>query len=267
MRNQGQIAIITLFSLAVFVVISGSIVTQIVFEQKKAVLEEKSRQAYYAAESGIENALQEIIESGEVGTSTLQVGDAGVDIVTESGGGGTTFEVPNQLYPGDSYYLNLSGYTSNQLRICWDKSETGIVASYFYNNASNFLRTNTYAINSQGSNNISGATGSLTAVNGCNLEGTVYYTDLSLPVGTPAYLLVWVAYQDGVQVAFEALGGSTFIAQNTIITSTAEVTENQETVARELKYSVSRTSSGSLTYPPAWLTVPIFAEGGISYGE
>jgi hypothetical protein len=268
-KQKGQIAIISLFSIAVLTIIGGSIVTQVVFEQKKAVLEEKNRQAYYAAESGIENALQEIINSGDISTTTLTVGQAQVGIESASIGGGSSYLVPTKLYSGESSYLNLQGYNSGDaVRVCWDKAGTGIIVTYFYLDGSGVLRSNHYALNSLGSVNITGGVASSRTTSGmCGIAGTVYYADLGLPTGTPAYMLTWIAYQDEVQLAFGALGTSNFIDQSKIITSTAEISEVEGGVTRELKYSVSRTASGSFIYPPSWLTVPLYAESGITYAN
>ena len=267
MKQQGQIAIITLFSLAVFVVIGGSIVTQIVFEQKKAVLEEKSRQAYYAAESGIENALQGIINNTEI-NENFDIGEAAVIVDAVPEGASESYVVPTQLYPGESFYLNLNDYLGESLTICWDKNSTGIVATYFYRNGTGVMESNTYAANSLLVNNfieITNADLATTIDNGCGLSGTVNAYDLILPIGDPAYLLVWVAYQDSVQLGFAAEAGQQLPAQNTIITSTAKVSENNDSLTRELKYSVSQVGADAINYPPVWLTVPVYAEGGVTY--
>lgn len=267
MKQQGQIAIITLFSLAVFVVIGGSIVTQIVFEQKKAVLEEKSRQAYYAAESGIENALQGIINNTEI-NENFDIGEAAVIVDAVPEGASESYVVPTQLYPGESFYLNLNDYLGESLTICWDKNSTGIVATYFYRNGTGVMESNTYAANSLLVNNlieITNADSATTIDNGCGLSGTVNAYDLILPTGDPAYLLVWVAYQDSVQLGFAAGAGQQLPAQNTIITSTAKVSENNDSLTRELKYSVSQVGADAINYPPVWLTVPVYAEGGVTY--
>ncbi len=274
MRKQyGQIAIITLFSLAVFVVIGGSIVTQIIFEQKKAVLEEKSRQAYYAAESGIEKALQELINTGKLEAAQISVGKADVSIEVNTSNGGHYFSVPVSLSSGESYFLNLQNYDSNRLRVCWDKSETGLIFSYFFRDGANVLHSESYAVNSQGSSNqyLANTPSSLRSSDGvCNLQGNVYYSDLNLPSGEPAYLLAWIIYQDGVQVAFEALDGADIIDQYTVITSTGKVAEgvgsnNDGNVIREVKYAISISGGNTFVYPPAWLTVPVYAEGGVTY--
>jgi hypothetical protein len=266
MKKQGQIAIITLFSLTIFAVIGGSIVTQVVYEQKNSILQEKSRQAYYAAESGIESALQEVVENGKVDIETLDVGTAGVKISSATQEGGATYVVPGPLHAGSSYYLNLDGYSSgtNQIRICWDKADTGMIISYFYESGGSLL-ANTYAYNSLGSSNLTNATASISGNNQCGLLGQTYYANLTLPVGTPKYLLVWVAYQDNVEVGFQGLGGGTIEEQGTIITSTANVSESDDQIARQLKYAVSRTAANEYLYPPAWLTVPVYAGGEVTY--
>lgn len=267
MKNKGQIAIITLFSLAVFVVIGGSIVTQIIFEQRKAVLEEKSRQAYYAAESGIENALQEIYAEGAITEDSLTIGNAIVGITSNVEEGESTASAPSDLSSGEHFYLNLDGYLGSGLTICWDKSDTGIVATYFYEDAS-ILKSNTYSFNSGDSGTpITNADNSTLSSNLCGITGPVYYVALTGLSGIPKYLLIWVAYEDNVQVAFQAEASQTFPAQYTIVTSTAQVSENSDQVTRELEYSVSRVGDTSLTYPPAWLTVPIFAQEGVTYAD
>ncbi len=182
-----------------------------------------------------------------------------------SEGTSQNYLVPTLLYAGESFYLNLNNYATNELKVCWDQAATGIVATYFYRNGTGIMQSNTYAINSLGSSNITNAVDSTTSLDGCGLSGQVYSTNLNLPTGTPAYLLVWVAYQDNVQLAFEALNGQTFPSQNTIITSTAKVRQDNDTVTRELKYSVSQVGTEVLNYPPAWLTVPVYAEGGVTY--
>ena len=265
-KSQGQIAIITLFSLAVFVVIGGSVVTQIIFEQKKAVLEQKSRQAYFAAESGIESALQSILtQEGTFDGTTLELGDANVEVTATTYDSGATFVPPSAISSGQGYFLNLRGYTGTDLRICWDKADTGVVVSYFHRNASNRLRTNSHAFNSQGSTNITGGLASSSMVGACGMSGTVYYYDLTLPSGNPAYLLTWISYQDMVQLGFAGLGGHFLPAQGTIITSTAQVAENEQLVTREIKYFVSRVGGVDLVYPPAWLASPIYSVGGVTY--
>ena len=266
-KQQGQIAIITLFSLAVFVLVGGSVITQIIFEQKKAVLEEKSRQAYFAAESGIENALQQIATNDEI-IPSFNVGEASVSVNVADAVGGPIYKVPTTFYKGDSFFLNLEGYDSptDLLQVCWDKLDTGIIVNYFYTGIDAPYSTNTYAYNSLGSSNIVGGVNSTTGTNSCGLTGTVYYQNMIFPDGEPDYLIVWVAYGNDVHVAFSARNGGTIPAQGKIITSTALVQENKNKVERGLQYFVSQNADGSaLKYPPSFLTMPLFSVGGVNY--
>lgn len=265
-RQVGQIAIITLFSLAIFVVVGGSIVTQIIFEQRKAVLEQKSKEAYYAAESGIENALQEILAGGSV-TETLKIGNADVGVSAQETTENTTYLVPTLLFPGQSYYLNLEGYTaSDQLRVCWDKAGASLLTMLFYDTAVGNPSSYTQALNSLGSTNIVGGASSGTTAGGCGLAGTVYFYDLNFPAGTYSHLVVWAAYQDAIQVAFEALGAETIPSQGTVVVSTAAIEENSsDNIVREVKYFVSQVSGNNLVYPPYYLLAPVYAVGGVNF--
>lgn len=264
-KLSGQIAIITLFSLAVFVVVGGSVITQIIFEQKKAVLEEKSRQAYFAAESGIENALQQIATNDQI-IPSFDVGEANVEVSVSNVEGGNTFVLPTKFFPGDSFFLNLEGYTSpfNPLRVCWDKPDTGIIISYFYTQ-NGAMRTNTYAYNSSGSNNIANADQAYVGTNSCGLSGAINYANFGTP-DTPQYLIVWVAYGSQVQVSFQIRGLQPIPSQGKLITSTADVVQDKNKVERQVKYFVSQMGDNSnLKYPPSFLTMPLFTVGSVNY--
>jgi len=45
-KNSGQIVVVSLFTLGIFMVIGASVATQLVFEQKKAKLVEQTKEAY-----------------------------------------------------------------------------------------------------------------------------------------------------------------------------------------------------------------------------
>jgi len=266
-RNRGQIAIITLFALSVFVIIGGSVITQVIFEQRKAVIEQKSKEAYYAAESGIENALESIIAGEEVTITPLTIGTAEVELGASSLGSSTSFTVPTQMFPGEQFYLNLNDYANSGVRLCWDQPEASLIIMYFYTSGASYL-SNTYAFNSQGSANLVGGVASETPTSGvCGLSGSNYYSDLTLPAGTPDFLAVWVAYAESMQVAFASDDGSSLLpAQGTTITSTASVTEGENQVNRQVKYFVSSVSGGAaINYPPNFLLVPLYAVGGVTY--
>lgn len=269
MKNQkGQVAIITLFAISVFVVIGSSIITQVIFEQRKATLEQKSKEAYFAAESGIENALESIL-SGQSLNASIEVGDAQVALSQVVEGSAPNFQVPTPMFAGEHFYLNLEGYTGSALRVCWNAPAASVIAAYFYTNtvSGNYL-SEYYAFNSNGSSNLTGGTASQPATaNVCGMSGNNYYTDITLPASdTPDYLVIWAAYADSLNVGFAALAPATNLpAQGTTITSSAQVVEGEQTVNRQVKYFVSRVAGSNVSYPPNFLLAPVYAVGGVTY--
>jgi len=268
MKNQksGQIAIITLFALSVFVIIGSSVITQVIFEQRKATLEQKSKEAYFAAESGIENALESILTDGSLSNDDLIIGDASVSLSQTPSGSAVNFVVPTEMYPGEHFYLNLNGYTRTAVRLCWDQPGASLIATYFYTSGGNYL-SNTYALNSNGSSNLVGGTASVVPTAGvCGLSGNNYHQVITFPAGTPDFLAVWIAYADSVQLAFASDDGTTVLpAQGTTITSTALVSEGDNDVNRQVKYFVSSVSGSNISYPPHFFLVPVYAVGGVTY--
>jgi len=268
MNNRGQIAIIALFALSIFAVVGGSVIHQIIFEQRKAALEEKSKQAYYAADSGIEKALLEIIDNNNDNyQGEYAVGSAEVNVSTSAQAGGSNYVLPFELYAGQNIFLNLKEYSSstNKLRVCWNKMRGSLITMYFYRSSGN-VRVSTNVINAT-SPNVSG-TGVLVAakgINECGVDGDVYYSDLVLPAGEPDYLVVWPAYEGGVRLAFGGQGGGVMPSQGTIISSSGVVKEGNDNVKREVNYFVSKVDNNELNYPPNYLLVPIYAVGGVSY--
>jgi len=265
-KKSGQIAIITLFALSVFVIIGSSVITQVIFEQRKATLEQKSKEAYFAAESGIENALESILSDGTLSSDELTIGDASVSLSQTPSGSALNFIVPTEMFPGEHFYLNLNGYTPGSVRLCWDRPGASLIATYFYTSGGNYL-SNTYAINSNGSSNLVGGTASQVLTAGvCGLSGNNYYQNITLPAGTADFLVVWVAYADALQLAFASGDGiNPLPAQGTTITSTAQVSEGENNVNRQVKYFVSSVSGSNISYPPNFLLVPVYAVGGVTY--
>jgi len=273
-KQQGQIVIISLLILAAFSMIGISVATQVVFEQKKASLEQKTKEAYYAAESGIENALQNVL-NGATPTPQFNVGRATVNVTTSVQSGAQTFSVPTVLNSGEMFILNLQGYTQNELVICWDNTATSIMGTLFYTN--NTLRTTraSYAMNSE-SGQTPGFEGADVLIassgNGCTTAETPtsrYYT-ITLPTVSPTltynYLAVWPVYQNAVKMAFKGANGSNLPAQGTVINSQAEVVEGGNKVIRQVKYFVSTVGATNYKYPPSYLLSPVYSVGGVSFG-
>jgi len=280
-KNQsGQIVVISLFTLAIFMVIGASIATQMVFEQKKAVLEKKTKEAYYAAESGVEQALEEILdeEGGDPPASTpLEIGGATGNVTIKTEAGGSTFVVPSLRLSGEHFILNLAGYNQDAIRLCWDKPGFSFIATLFYREGivDPVEKTYTYAINTEGAENITDDNIFDNILTGdeaqkCILvEGSTYGVGLdygSLTIDDYQYLVIWTSYESGVQLFFEGLNGGIIPTQGSTIVSTAEVVEGDSTVTRRVRYFVSSIGTVTYDYPPGYLLSPVYSVGGVEYG-
>ncbi len=259
-RQSGQIVIITLLMLATFTVIGASVVTQMVFEQRKAALEEKTQKSYYAAESGIEEALKRI-QQGQSAATEFALGGANVKVDSETAGGGAAFNIGLSLNSGEVFYLDLTGYTGSSLRVCWDKADTSVLITLFYVSAA-AKKKYTYAVNTTAAQNpkIQGAD---TAVAGasCGMTGGYYY-DLGLPTATSYdYLVVRPLYQDVVRIAFNAAGGAILPDQGETISSQGSVADLESQVVRRVRLFQS-----GRKYAPFYLIQPFYGSGGVSYG-
>ncbi|MFA6005769.1 MAG: hypothetical protein WC775_04775 [Patescibacteria group bacterium] len=263
-KNSGQLIIITLLLLATFALVGASVTTQMVFEQKKATLEDKTQKAYFAAESGIEKAIQSL-ESGAGIPGTTTVGTATVNVSSSSAGGGQTFSLPGvTLNPGQPLYVDLTGYTGTTITVCWGTSTSSIQSTLLYTNTiSETTYLAHYAFNSTGGQNpqINGGT---TASYGsaCGLSN-MYFSTITLPVGTYLYsYMTIVPLYAATGISIQSSGaGANFPVQGSYITSTASVQELDTQVVRRIKYFYS-----TAHYPPYYLMYSFFGAGGVSYG-
>jgi hypothetical protein len=268
--HKGQIVIITVLLLATFGVIGASIATQMVFEQRKARLEEKTKEAYYAAESGIEQALKQL-KDNPTNTSAIDLSEIGVGSgvtgnVSFNTAVGNSFAVPSILKPGEEFFLNLSGYTPTSLIMCWQNNATSVIATLVYSEGG-VKKTHQYAINSSASQpdpKIGGSVGAPstgTGVQGCGLSSGTNIT-LALPSGagvTYDFLVIWPLYSSSA-FAFQGSGAS-LPEQGVVITSQAQLQELSGAVSRSIQYFKSNRN-----YPPAYFFTPVFGSGSVTYG-
>lgn len=265
-KKQGQIVIITLLLLGTFAAIAASVITQVVFEQKKAVLEEKTQKAYYAAESGIENALKQIQTSGtnELSTTNLVIGsgnkEANVALSQTTEGNSATFVIPTVLNSGEAFTVNLTGYTGTSLKVCWDKAGISVHSTLLYTTGGT-PKTTFFSVNSTaGQSPKIGSATTATAAAGCGL-GEGYNTTFTLPgSSTFLYMTFWPVYQERAQIAFEGIGAN-LPKQGVTITSQAQVKELNSQVTRSVRYFQSLSN-----YLPNYLFSGLYAGGGVTYG-
>ena len=232
-KRSGQLIIITLLLLATFALVGASVTTQMVFEQKKAALEEKTQKAYYAAESGIEKAIQSLNRDEDISTNKVNITlDTSYQLGSTQAGGGQTFSLPGMTSnPGQPLYLDLTGYTGDALTVCWDTDLSSIQATLMYVDGSSVAHLAHFAANATVSQNpqINGS-GVISATPGsnCGMAG-IYYATLTfnLPLGAvPNFITIIPLF------ASTRLG---------IQTSTAH-------------------------FPPYYLLYSFFGAGGVTYG-
>jgi type II secretory pathway pseudopilin PulG len=268
--QAGQVVLIALILLGSLGLIGVSIATQTVLEQRKAVLEEKTQKAYYAAESGIEQALKQIKDdssfSGEIPLSDIGGADASVQV--NEAASGQNFNIGVQLNSGEPFYFNLQGYSAaNNLTFCWDKAGTSFIATLHYTEATT-RKTYYYLFNTTAgqSPRISAGTGNPATTVSAGANGSAcgfsgYQYTLTFPAGvTNDYLVIWPLYQNQVRIGFNG-GSSSLPQQGKIITSTGTIEELDGTITRRLKFFQSIRD-----YPSSFLQMPFYVRGGITFG-
>ena len=262
-NSIGQIAIIALLMVAIFGVIGTSIVTQVVYEQRRATIEQKTEQAYYAAEAGIEQAIELIRSSQAFPLDSVDINGASVRLEAEEVGGGASFSPETQLNAGEHFFVNLLAYEGDAVNVCWSSSNSpaALQVMYYYTLADGTGARDQYFINPDSENSrfqslTSGVIrfSTPTSPNPCTGAAGSFYTSedivldnaISGGAKTPNFLLMWVWYGGPIALSFQ--GDLTLPIQGNTVTATASLSEQGTDVTRRISYYVSER-----TYPPAWL--------------
>jgi Tfp pilus assembly protein PilX len=292
-KQSGQIMIVAIILLGIFTTIGLSVATQVAFEQQKAILEEKTQQAYFAAESGIEKALQSIFNGSEPNGTQISVGKATVYLEKVTQGGVQTYKVPYVLNSGQNYSLSLGSYTAPSISICWDKADTSFLAVLLYSDSSGSRQVKNFSVNTSGSqtHQISGSGDDLyngspsvtTITNGsCGTETsfTGYKVSFNLdeatvpginqPFSSGDYITIIPMYQSNIQFYFDSgLPTSLIGEQGSEIKARAEVSELKNKVIRTVRYFLP-----SFAPPPAYLLFSVYgantsdsSRGVIEFGD
>lgn len=279
-KNQtGQIMIIAVIMIGVFVAIGASVATQVLFEQRKAILEEKTQKAYYAAESGVEQALQKLYQGQNPDGTNIQIDKSSVDITTGTDPGSQSIKVFKTLASGEGYSLDLSGYSGSEIDICWDKPDVSFIATLVYTDSALLTKRNiNYAVNTNSTqdNKIAGSgtydqstTPQVISTSTCGSfvdsesSPVSFKITLGLPINDFApldFLTIWPLYTGDVQFYFSAPIGNNFPSQGTFIDATAEIKEGENKVVRTVHYFKS-----SISTPPIYLFSPLFGTGPVNF--
>lgn len=272
-NNKGQIALIILVIMAIGLTLGLSLSQRVITDLEITQEEEKSAQAFSAAEGGVEEALRILDQGGTVpeGYGSLIAGDLGVDsleIESTALGGTTEFLYPETLEAGWSIIIWLrdhdengemdlnSGYEGGSIEICWDQG-TAIEIIYFYDKGANNYDISHYAYDSdsgrtstnQFNESTGGGCAGLDASETVNLENT--------PPNIPLFMVVRPFYGE---TRIGADGDTNIIPeQGYEVVSSAEITRSEtEKISRRIK--VFR----GWEIPPEFFYHSVFANTGVT---
>ncbi|MCR4328965.1 MAG: hypothetical protein NUV65_00275 [Candidatus Roizmanbacteria bacterium] len=264
-KQRGQVVIIAALLMSIFAIIGASVATQMVYEQRRAKIEEKSQKAYYAAESAMEDALK-LLKEGSYTNKQYSLDGVAVNTTSSLVGSSPIFDLAAQnvtTSSGENIMVDLATYAGTSLTLCWDSSDASMLAHVYYTTTGGQYAMYPFAANaslSQSPKIENAATASVG--NSCGKTGWYdFQFDLSTisDIATPDFISAWVLYGDGVSVAFE--GDQNLPEQGKIISSTATIPELKNTVTRQLRYYIT-----NRTYPPTSMLYGVLNGGGVSFG-
>lgn len=98
-----------------------SIVARSITEVSVTTTQEESSRALEAAEAGIERAIGGAMVGSSL-TDTIPTTNSTFNVVNSFLGNGNRYAVPVPLADGDVATIDLTGYSANQVRICWGQT-------------------------------------------------------------------------------------------------------------------------------------------------
>lgn len=264
MKNyRGQMLVIALLIASVMAVIGASVATQVVNEQRRIRIEERTERAFYAAEAGLEKAIEALNNNpaGLDGGKTVQVGEGSnevsVVIAKVDDTPSTVYEYPAIFTPGMNGFFNFDDNGTpftNPTRLCWDGTNSAIQVQFYYDptdpKMQTILRQSGMVL--VGVDTDDGTTGIL---------GYPYC--MTIPTNTaanPDFLVFWV-WGENTNVVITS--DTNLPAQGKTITAIARITDpdNGSTITRRVKrYSTNR------RYPPAYMFLNLIGNE-FSFGQ
>jgi len=248
---KGQIALIVLTVMAIALTLGLSLSQRVITDLEITHEEEKSAQAFSAAEGGVEEALRILDQGATVpeGYGSTIAGGLGVDnldIQTQVVGANTEFVYPVSISPGDTVLVWLrdhdengnvdlnSGYDENTIDVCWEVN-AAVEVIYFYRDSLGNDDIARFAFDPELSRR-GGADGNNFADVGSSCAGLdtgATINDLTTGGLTPLFLVVRPFYEE---TRIGISGGAEVPVQGHEITSTGEIERGDEKViSRRLK--------------------------------
>ncbi len=266
-NQAGQVALIILTVMAIALTLGLSLSQRVITDLEITQEEEKSAQAFSAAEGGIEEALRILDQGGDIGTeldSTQIAQDLDVNslqVESTAVGGDVEFNYPLTVKPGNSAFVWLrehdadgnidltQGYNGASIDICWQDG-AAVETIYFYDDGS--YNISRFAYNSNSTSTISNGFSNSFSSGCANLDTSA---TISLG-GTPLFLIIRPFY---AETEIGVLGTEALPIQGNEVTSTADVKRSEdEVVSRRIK------AYQSWEIPPEFFFHSIFANTGVT---
>lgn len=224
--KQGQAVLLVVLILGVVMVVGLSIASRSVTEVNISTTQEESIRALEAAEAGIEETFGGVIV-GVGGEGNIPTTNAKYNVSNVNLGDDQYYEVPFLVDQGEAVTVDLTGYTGDEIRVCWVKNDTqqpAVEAVLFYSDTGETI------VGRAGYDAASPVRSSFTAADagGCGSLGYGYsknllFSDLGMISGTPLVLRVRPVYnENAVKLAFVAPAGSTIPVQAVDVVSTGQ---------------------------------------------
>jgi len=264
-KQRGQVVIIAALLMSIFAIIGASVATQMVYEQRRTKIEEKSQKAYYAAESAMEDALR-LLKEGSYTNKQYSLDGVAVNTDSSVVGNSPIFDLAAQdvtVSSGENVMLDLTAYTGTSFTICWDSADASMLVHTYFTTIGGQYTMYTFAANASALQSPKIENGTTASIgNSCGKTGWYNATFTPEPfseIATLDFLALFVLYGDSVSVAVE--GDQNLPEQGKIISSTATIPELNNTVTRQLKYYIT-----NRTYPLTSMLYGVLNGGGVSFG-
>ena len=202
--QSGQIALLVMLLMVVVLTVALSLASRQTSDVQLSGQQQDSSVVYYAAEAGVEDALQSLAD----GTKSFALGDRAVSVnttvTTEGNGTGVEFETDRSIVPGESMQIDLGGSLSGgsgSIQVSWADSspDVAILITVFNENAG-VATQRVYGLNSQnhGSDDFPSS--------GNGVYGDINIIPLSGTYEKMAFIYLW---QKDVRIHIAPLTGTT----------------------------------------------------------
>jgi len=220
---RGQALVIVLLIVGVGLTVGLAIISRSVTEVNVTTVQEESARALEAAEAGVEQAFGGLI-AGSGGTGTLPSSNATFNVANSNIGAGTVYEVPFVVDQGDAATVDMTGYSGNNVRICWGKNseQTGVEVILYFDPGSGLISSGRGGYDPQGRWNFMVSDTGNCGTMGYTYSKLVDLSELGMTSGTPLFLRIRPVFNSTpVRLAVVAVGSS-FPVQGTEIQSTGQ---------------------------------------------